>query len=165
MPRARANNADPPWDANNIARQLLEQDIMNGIIPLANAEMSARVVHGLRPEFSQLPFDSFPRRLRGMRAICKATLDRGKSDAAAFENDRQFAQRPTFAALGLPRWEGSDAQQLLKTDITEGLHLQMTPLALYGTREEYKVFALTVFRGHIHQEVKRRKFISSFYGR
>ena len=165
MPRtAQANNSEPPW-RDNAARKLLEQDIMNGVIPLTNAEMSARVVHGLRPEFTQLPYDSFPRRLQALRTACKAKLDRGITDAAAFEHDRKFDQRPTFASLGLPRWEGSDAQRLLKADITEGVHLHMTPYELHGTRDEYKVFSLTVFRGHIHQEVKRRKFMTSFYGR
>jgi hypothetical protein len=164
MPRARSNIGNPPW-RDNAARHLLEQEIMNGIIPLTNAEMPARIVHGLRPEYSQLPFDSFPRRLQALRASCKAKLDRGMTDAAAFEHDRRFAQRPTFAALGLPRWEGSDAQRLLKTDITEGMHLQMTPMVLHATRDEYKVFALAVFRGHIHQEIKRRKFVTTFYGR
>ena len=157
-------NGSETW-RNSVARQLLEQDIMNGRIPLTNAEMTARVVHSLRPEFLQLPFASFPRRLQALRASCKDRLDRGINDAAAYEHDLQFDQRPTFATLGLPRWEGSDAQRLLKIDITDSLHLQMRPQQLHASRHEYQVFTLTTFRGHIHQEVKRRKFISTFYGR
>ena len=163
-PRARANGNKLPW-RQHIARQLLEEDIMNGTIPLTNAEMTAREVHSLRPEFLELPFESFPRRLQALRKACKAKLDRGLTDSAAFQNDLRFDQRPTFAALGLPRWEGSDAQRCLKSDITAGLHLQMTPVELRATRNEYMTFELTVFRGHIHQEVKRRKFMTSFYGR
>jgi hypothetical protein len=94
---------------------------MNRRIPLTNAKMPARVVHSLRPEFSQLPFASFPRRLQALRASCKDRLDRGINDAAAYEHDLQFDQRPTFATHGLPRWEGSDAQRLLKIDITDSL--------------------------------------------
>ena len=106
-------NGSETW-RNSVARQLLEQDIMNGRIPLTNAEMTARVVHSLRPEFLQLPFASFPRRLQALRASCKDRLDRGINDAAAYEHNLQFDQRPTFATLGLPRWEGSDAQRLFK---------------------------------------------------
>ena len=138
---------------------------MNGNIPLTTAEMSAREVHSLRPEFSQLPFASFPRRLQDLRKACKAKLDRGITDAAAFENDRRFNRRPTFVALGLPRWEGSDAERFLKLDVAAGLNLHMKPGELRATRNEYMLFELNVFRGHIHQEVKTRKFLTSFYGR
>jgi hypothetical protein len=158
-------NATESW-RNSGARQLLEQDILSGAIPLTNAEMSARAVHSLRPEFAQLPYDSFPRRLQALRDLCKAKMDRGISDADAYHSDRtRFDQQPTFAAFGLPRWEGSDAQTLLKLDVTHGLHLRMTPKKLHESQREYQVFSLTTFRGHIHQEVKRRKFIASFYGR
>jgi hypothetical protein len=164
MPPARTGTTEPPW-RQSVARQLLEQDIMNGTIPLTNAEMTARDIHSLRPEFMQLPYDSFPRRLQALRKACKVKLDRGLTDAAAYQSDLQFDQRPTFAALGLPRWEGSDAQRYLGIDITAGLNLQMTPGELRATRNEYMVFGQAVFRGHIHQEVKRRKFMTSFYGR
>jgi hypothetical protein len=157
-------NGTEPW-RNSVARQLLEQDILSGAIPLTNVEMTARAVHSLRPEFLQLPYDSFPRRLQALRDLCKAKMERGISDAAAYHNDRRFDQQPTFVALGLPRWEGSDAQTALKLDITEGLHLQLTPKQLRESRREYQVFGLKTFRGHIHQEVKRRKFITAFYGR
>jgi hypothetical protein len=157
-------NGSAPW-RNSVARQLLEQDIMNGTIPLTNAEMTARDVHSCRPEFSQLPYESFPRRLQALRDSCKAKVNRGLDDAAAYHHDRQFDQQPTSATLGLPRWEGSNAERLLKIDITDGVDLQMTRQELYATRQEYQVFTLTTFRGHIHQEVKRRKFISSFYSR
>jgi hypothetical protein len=34
----------------------------------------------------------------------------------------------------------------------------MKPQVLHGTREEYEVFDLTVFRKHFRQEVQNRKF-------
>jgi hypothetical protein len=36
----------------------------------------------------------------------------------------------------------------------------MKPKALYDTRIEYQNYPLVVFRKHIHQEVKRRKFVA-----
>ena len=156
--------AEPTW-ITSATRTLMEQDIKNGTIPMTTDEMSDQEVYNLRPEYLLLPFNSFPRRLNALRDLYQKQLNRGMSDAAAFENDRRFSQRPTFAALGLPRWEGSNAERYLKIDIAAELHLQMTPQALRATRNEYMSFGKTVFREHIHQEVKRRKFIKSFYGR
>jgi hypothetical protein len=34
------------------------------------------------------------------------------------------------------------------------------PQALHNTQKEYKDYPLTVFRKHIYQEVKRRKFVA-----
>jgi hypothetical protein len=64
----------------------------------------------------------------------------------------------SFNQLGAPRWDGSSAQTLLNADIDDGKHTRMKPQVLHGTREEYEVFDLTVFRKHIRQEVQTRKF-------
>lgn len=165
QPKFLTNGEPEPTWLTSATKKLLEQDLKSGTIPRTIAEMSPEGVYNLRPEYLLLPFDSFPRRLKALRKQYQEKLDRGTTDAEAFENDRKFDQRPTFAALGLPRWEGSDAEHYLKIDITAELHLQMTPAALRATRNEYMLFGKTVFQGHIHQEVKRRKFIKSFYGR
>jgi hypothetical protein len=39
-------------------------------------------------------------------------------------------------------------------------HQTLKPQALHSTQKEYQDYPLTVFRKHIHQEVKRRKFIA-----
>jgi hypothetical protein len=159
-----STSALPPW-RTSAARQLLEDDLLNGTIPLTNAEMMPLAVYRSRPEFAQYPYASFPRRLKTLRDTCSLRLNRRTADAAAYRHDQRFDVRPTQLAYGLPRWEGSEAEQWLKHDITNGLHEQMAPQALYRTRDAYQVFDLARFRGHIHQEVKRRKFITSFYGR
>ena len=100
-----------------------------------------------------------------MRAIARGQNARCATDASALTRDRQLRPQATHDSNGVPRWEGSDAEGLLKEDITNGLHNQMAPQALYRTRAEYQVFTLDQFRGHIYQENKRRKFISSYYGR
>ena len=153
-----------PW-RNNPARLLLEQDLLSGAIPLTSAAMSSKVVYTIRPEYAQLPYASFPRRLQALRDSCKIKLDRGASDDAAYQHDCQFNRRPTFTASQKPRWEGSAAEHFLKSDITNNNHMNTTPQQLHASRSDYQVFELKVFRGHIHQEIKRRKFLSSFYGR
>lgn len=165
IPKLLTNGEPEPNWLTSATRALLENDIKKGTIPMTKAEMSDQQVYNLRPEYLLLPFDSFPRRLKALRQQHQERIDRGRNDAAAYENDRRFDHRPTLMALGLPRWEGSNAERYLKIDITAELHLHMTPEALRATRDDYMLFGKTVFRGHIHQEVKRRKFIKSFYGK
>ena len=74
----------------------------------------------------------------------------------------QFNRRPTFTASQKPRWEGSDAECFLKSDITNNNHVDTTPQQLHASRSEYQVFEVKVFRGHIHQEMKRRNFFQVF---
>jgi hypothetical protein len=69
----------------------------------------------------------------------------------------------SFNQLGAPerlvgKVHGSLAQTLLNADIDDGKHTRMKPQVLHGTREEYEVFDLTVFRKHLRQEVQARKF-------
>lgn len=57
-------------------------------------------------------------------------------------------------------WPDSAAEKWLGKDIDDGKHTQMKPRELYQSRVEYQDYMLTIFRGHIHQEVKKRKFIA-----
>ena len=58
---------------------------------------------------------------------------------------------------GEPCWEGSDAQNLLKQDVDNGLHLQLKPKQLRETRSEYKLFGVRKFQKHIDQELTSGK--------
>ena len=112
----------PSW-RHSVARQLLETDLLNGTIPLTNAEMMPREVYYSRPEYLVYPYKGFPRRLRALRAACHLRLNRSVADTAAFRNDRRFDQRPAQTILSSPRWEGSEAEQWFNHDhITNGLH-------------------------------------------
>jgi hypothetical protein len=44
--------------------------------------------------------------------------------------------------------------------VSDRKHETLTPQALHNTQKEYKDYPLLVFRKHIYQEVKRRKFIA-----
>lgn len=152
------------WNKSE-AKRLLEQDLASGIIPVNGGEMGSREVYASRSEYAAFPIDVFTRRLASLRSIARGQNARRASDTAALMHDLQLHPQATHNSNGIPRWEGSDAERLLKDDITNGLHTQMTPLALYTTRAEYQLFTLDQFRGHIYQENKRRKFITSYYGR
>ena len=72
--------------------------------------------------------------------------------------------RPAMFA-GVPQWEGSEAQRLLKEDVAAGNHVGKTPTQFRLTRPEYQVYNAAFIGGHIKQEVKRRKFIANYPNR
>ena len=79
-------------------------------------------------------------------------------DKKAFLNFRENHPRPDLNYRGEPQWDGSDAQRLLKEDMTAGKHLKYdTPSEFRDSRPEYQTYNKKVFRGHIHQEVRLRK--------
>jgi hypothetical protein len=69
---------------------------------------------------------------------------------------------------GTPRWEGSEAECLLRNDLEEILKLpeneiktKLVPKVLYHQQDRpaYRVFSLPIFRNHIYQEQRFRKFL------
>jgi hypothetical protein len=146
---------------NSDAKKLLQHDLATGIIPLSGRVMNAAAVFATRPEYALFPENKFANRLSKLRTEARTCNTRRDIDNVAYEHDRRLYPHEG----GVLRWEGSAAEQLLKEDITAGLHLQMKPLALYQSREAFQQFSLTTFRGHIYQEIKRRKFVTSYYGR
>jgi hypothetical protein len=58
---------------------------------------------------------------------------------------------------GYPRWDGSDAQRLLRHDIDKKRNEEYTPSQLRDKRPEYQAFPLKVFRDHIQQELRSRR--------
>jgi len=58
-----------------------------------------------------------------------------------------------------PEWEGSDAQKQLKKDMAVGKHKEMLPEQLHNSSRNYDLFPLKVFRDHICQETRTKKFL------
>jgi hypothetical protein len=56
-----------------------------------------------------------------------------------------------------PRFGGSEAERLLKLDVSNGEHKKMKPKELKLTRPEYEPFPPCVFAKHIHQELRERR--------
>jgi hypothetical protein len=122
------------------------------------------VVYAQHPEFTDFPFEPFGRRLQALRKQCAIKHSRGEAGAAAMAHDRQFVgELRVGRGAALLRWGRSDAERFLRLDIANGLHQDLMPQILYQSRVEYQVFSRKVFRGHIHQEVKRCKFLTGYY--
>jgi hypothetical protein len=151
---------------NSKARYLLEQDLVSGAIPLESSAMKPSDVYMQRHEFSSFEYKHFRDRLRELRKNILAQKDCAISDHEALIHDRQMHPKPVKNHRGEPRWEGSEAERLLRLDMDAGLHNMMKPKDLYVTRVEYSnSYPLFVFRKHIYQEEQRRKFLAHYYAK
>jgi hypothetical protein len=149
---------------NSEAKKLLLQDLHTGAIPLDGDLMTPRDAYRQRPEFAEFDgYANFPSRLRGARQQVARLQNRAASDSAAFAHDQQIYPNAAKNHRGEPRWEGSKAERLLRQDMDEGKHKAMKPQLLYNARKEYyEHYPLKVFREHIYQEEKRRKFLVQY---
>jgi hypothetical protein len=156
----KGNDNGQSWRESR-AKMLLENDLKSGKIPLSSIEMGPKEVYIQRPEFSEFLYSNFQANLRSLRKTVQEKKNSSENDSAALLHDRNIHPKSGTNSNGEQRWEGSDAQILIKQDVDNKLHLVMKPKHLYNTRPEYKNnFSLSVFRKHILQEVNRRKFIS-----
>jgi hypothetical protein len=77
------------------------------------------------------------------------------SDSAALTHGQRIYPKKTHNHRGEPRWEVSEAERLLTLDIDKGKNKSLKPIDLHHSRNEYKMYPLTVFRNHIDQEERR----------
>ena len=144
-----------------IAKALLVADIQGGTIA---PTMNPKAVYNMRVEYRQVEYCKFRTNLNGLRKSLKAVNERAMVDQAAVVHDQQqqlmhqnISHLAATSSATCHRWDASEAQHLLKLDVTDEKHLTMRPKELRMTRDEYRAFPLDVFRKHIHQEVRSRK--------
>ena len=110
------------------------------------------------PLFKDMEYnDRFTGRLRTIRDDFQKKKGRAEADKEAHENFRQIHPVKELDHRGLPRWEGSRAQELLREDMDDEAHNEHYPRDLRNTREECAVCPLEIFRDHICQEQRLRK--------
>ncbi|CAB9507153.1 hypothetical protein SEMRO_295_G110320.1 [Seminavis robusta] len=110
--------------------------------------------------FEKVPWKNFSDRLKRLRNKVVDKNNRSKRDADALVHDRKIYPTQTHNEQGQLRWHGSEAEKLLEKDVDEEKHISMTKIELYNSRLEYQHFNLRVFRGHVYQELKKRKFLA-----
>jgi hypothetical protein len=163
MPRNKSSK--PSWQSS-AGKKLLINDLRSSAIPMRGGDVAA--IYNLRTEFGGNDpdeFRKFPLRLRAARKHVEEGMERAASEAKALDHDRQIYKESEFNQRNEPRWQGSQAEQLLKADISSGKHNGMKPSILYKTQQEYQKFPLHIFRGHIYQEEKLIKFLSQYGSR
>ena len=112
-------------------------------------------VYEMHVEYKQYKYDRFRSNLNNLRASVKKHQARADSDSADLEHDMRLHPPVTVNPRGCQRWEGSDAERLLKEDrvkVRAGLVEARKPRELHQSRPEFQAFPLTVFRDHIYQE-------------
>ena len=78
---------------------------------------------------------------------------------AAVKQFRQIHPKPTTNASGSePRWEGSKAEEQLKTMVQEEKHVGKTPAEIRAGNAEFQKYDLKTLRNHIYQEQRSIKF-------
>jgi hypothetical protein len=145
---------DPPspW-RNSHAKQLLKKDIVAGCV---TSSMPAEEVYAMRPKwYKGYKFQNFKTNLENLHKRMSKDQNRASEDLAACLHEMQIPrpQAAAVAAAAYPRWQDSEAEQLLKNDIEAGIGTLIKPEQLWNSREEYQAFPLTVFRKHIQQEL------------
>jgi hypothetical protein len=156
----KKKHIQPLWNKSK-AKGLLEEDMKSGRIPLDEGDMDANDIYMQRHEFSDFKFEQFATNLKSLRKAHLIKIDCANSDSAALAHDRRPNCHPkkTHNHRGELRWEGGEAERLLQLDITAGKHKMMKPELLHLTKAAYQKYPLTVFRNHIDQEVRARKYL------
>ena len=111
----------------------------------------------MRPTwYKRYKFNNFKTNLNGLRKRITKDKDRADEDLATYLHDMQIPPSPPMAprAAAYPRWQDSEAEQLLKSDIEAGTGTSLKPEPLWKSRAEYQSFPLAVFRKHIYQELR-----------
>jgi hypothetical protein len=141
------------------AKMLLQQDILDGKV---TASMKPKEVFEMRAEYKVYGMKNFRPNLYSLRSSISANQQKADSDAVALVHDRRIHPKVAHTPKGYPRWDGSEAQRLLKEDMESSGTNRFEPSVLRETRPEYEVFPLKVFRDHIYQEA-RMKTGSSYW--
>jgi hypothetical protein len=156
MPRRQLVEGETVAWEKSPAKKLLANDIISGTVP---DTMHWGEVFGKRPEYQATARRLFANRLKSLREQINRAKGIAANEETALAHDRSLFPVPTHNYRGEPRWEGSEAERLLKEDVGNGLHKTMEPRQLYQTRPQYhNNYPLEVFRGHIYQEVRFVKF-------
>jgi len=148
MPKKSADEP-PPWKDGE-AKELLRKDIVNGKID----GKGPKEVYNMRPEYRAYKYDNFVTNLRNLRKSLAELQERADDDAAALAHDEALDLRSNGKPY--PRWQGTEAETLLKLDIDNDQQKNKTPRELQATRPEYAPYPSKVFRDHIHQETRSR---------
>jgi hypothetical protein len=174
--RKKKPKANKKFDwRNSAAKKYLKKCFKDGVIPLTYPTDEGGVgPHAVwdehckdHPSFKGMVYDTtFANRLRAVKNDSASKITRATADEENLQAFRAKHPKQSTNALGEPRWEGSEAQCLLKSDLEvilklpqEDIDKQLEPKVLYSKNEAYSVFSLPKFRDHIYQEIRRRRFM------
>jgi len=136
-------------------KKMLEKDIIDGKIGSIANGMKPKDVHSMRSEYKKIPYKLFVSRLYTLRKKYEELQKNAEADAAALSHD--LALNIRVNSKPYPRWQGSEAERLLKEDVDSGWHMLMYPRDLQESHPAYAPFPGKVFSDHIQQEARARR--------
>ena len=158
---ARKGKPKPPRWGKSKARDTLTALIAVGMDRDNNGKpLDVLEVYEMDPSFAVYPIKQFSGYLEELQESIHELQDRSLRDGLAVHNfyknnKRTLLDAPRFNYKAYPKWQGSNAQTLLRKDlifmVENNFHLK--PIDLHACRPEYREFPLSVFRNHIYKEV------------
>ena len=155
-PEQKDNSEPNKWETC-LARQLLYNDIKNGLV---DEDATPEEVYVMHPEYALYNYDKFGARLKSLVKIVKELSQRAKADQEAYDNfvDRHLVSKNS--AKGYIQWKGSASRTQALEDIKGGLHLDKGWRGLWKHRDVYQAeFPFEAFRDKCKQEVKTSKYL------
>ena len=152
------------------AREVILDDLESGRLPLdadvVSAEEAWEEMYFPLPEFQNVIFSQFKARLKDHRQQVSRRKGAHEIFLEAYRHDMEL-RRQGYLPGGGPydqrgdlKFEQSAAQPLLKQDVSDELHKNLTPSELHESREEYHlVWPLDHFRRRLRQEISTQKYL------
>jgi len=166
MPRARRLD----WInwRPSAARQVILDDLAEGRLPLdddvVTAEEAWEEMYFVLPEFQNVIFSQFKARLKDHRKQVRRRTNAVDLFLIAFRHDQELQRQGYLAGggrydrHGQPIFDRSTAKPLLKQDVIDELHKEMTPEELHDSRDEFKEWPLETFKRRLRQEIATQKW-------
>ena len=134
------------------SKALLRADILRGLV---TASTDFKTLYESHEEHKKWIYKNWKDGLT--RLINAVDRDRGRmqADTLAYGHDLSIVQRGRTEAAEAA-WHRSPAFRLLKQDVDNKKHEELTPQQLWESRPEYLAFDLRCFRKHIYQEIDSR---------
>ena len=146
------------------AKKLLYSDLMEGVLDLEPEEEETQEIlegiYAMHPEYAEYKFSRFASRLKTLRKTiltCNARAEEDKKHFLAFFKNNPASE---CSHKGYIEWAGSAAQEYMREDLEEKLHIKIGKKELFGSRPEYyENFTLEVFRQKMYQEIRTAKYL------
>jgi hypothetical protein len=103
-------------------------------------------------------YEYFRSRLYATRQQLQERKSRAEEDYKDFVEDMKIVKKSTTTNRGLPRWNGSEAERWQKIDMDNCVHYDLKPKDFWLSRQCFQVFSLRVFRNHIYQYDRSKKY-------
>ena len=131
---------------NSEAKKLLTRDIVQEKV---TDRMGPADVYAMHEEYKQYNYENFRTNPRNLRQSLHRLQGHADADSAALAHNLQVRPLAANNPRGYPRWDGSEAERLLKIDINGCMRSNMKPCILYQKKGVSRISTWGVSRSHL----------------